>query len=288
MINNLLKAYVDRRINEPTVILSFRILFKNQMDNGIDATMSKTEIEREFNSVHQDYGIATFRRDYVLRQCGHDENAIDQKSDRFFVKPEFLAGMQSDDYQEIVDAIDAHWGGKQIRQRQIIEEIDNLLNNESTEEQKNYIISMVKEREAIKRGQAFEVASFSILSTFLFSLGFSLNRFSTTYSNDGGIDFVAQNAIYQVTTKLNARKFDEDIQKVPGKNRVLIYKDLVESNNFSSYDLKHELVLNHIDKDELCRMLDYLVSKNSSKYLAMILGKMREEFNREFYQNDGC
>ena len=69
---------------------------------------------------------------------------------------------------------------------------------------------------------------------------------------------------------------------------MLIYKDMIESNNFSSDDLKHELILNHIDKDELCRMLDYLTSKNSTKYLSMILGRMREEFNREFYQNDGC
>ena len=137
-----------------------------------------------------------------------------------------------------------------------------------------------------------------ILNTFLFSLGFSLNRFSTTYSNDGGIDFVAQNAIYQVTTKLNERKFDEDIQKLSELKeltkkeiekidaRVLIYKDLVENDHFSKDNLKHDLVLNDIDKNELCRMLDYLIDKNAERYLKMILNTMIDEFNREFYQNE--
>lgn len=285
MINNLLKIYVNRRIDEPTVILSFKILLKNHLDNGVNSTMTKTEIEKEFNAVHTDYGIATFRRDYVLRQCGHDENAIDQKSDRFFIKENFLDGMNSDDYKNLLNFIEEHWQKKQSKQLKIISDIKNLFDKDISI-QKNFIVSLLTERETAKRGQAFEVASYAVLSTFLFSFGFSLNRFSTTYSNDGGMDFVAQNAIYQVTTKLNQRKFLEDIKKVSGKPRVLIYKDLIENENFSKKNLQDELILNHVDKNELCKMLDYLIEKDSEKFLPIILDIMINEFNREFYQNE--
>lgn len=284
MVNELLDAYVNRRIGEPTVILSFRILLENHLENGTTARMTKTQIETKFNQVHEQYGIATFRRDYVLRQCGHDENAIDQNSDLFFIKESFLDGMVEADYRQVLDRIDSHWGGVRNQQQTLIQEIQGLIETGTIEDKRNYVASMLTTREAIKRGQAFEVSSFSVLSTYLNALGFSLNRFSTTYSNDGGIDFVAQNAVYQVTTKLSERKFEEDIKKVPGKQRVFVYKDIV--NGFNMDNLNHELVVNHIGKNELIGYLDYLVEKNPVRYVDSILGTMIKEFQREFYQNE--
>lgn len=284
MVNPLLQNYVLQKMDQPTVILSCQILIKNHMIHGIDATMSKTEIETEFNQVHQQYGIATFRRDYVLRQCGHDKNGITQTDNKFHIRPEFLTGMSHGDYVQILQTIDDHWGTFQTQQEQIITEIRTLLGSSDYSAQKQYIADMMTSREAIKRGQAFEVASFSVLHTYLGSLGFTLNRYSTTYSNDGGIDFVAQNAVYQVTTKLSERKFDEDIKKVPGKNRVLIYKDLVR--DFNTENFNHELVSNYLGKEELCDFLSYLYEKNARKYLPEVLATMMQEFMREFYQNE--
>ena len=284
MVNPFLTSYVKRRLHEATVILSFRILLQNHLAHGIDARMTKTEIETEFNRVHMQYGIATFRRDYVLRQCGQDENAIDQNNDLFFVKPEFLENMEEEDYQTVLSQIDEHWGAVQNQQQLVIEEIQQLLDTGSQEEQRTYIVDMLTTREAVKRGQAFEVSSYAVLSTYLYSLGFLLNRFSTKYSNDGGIDFVGQSAVYQVTTKLSKRKFEEDIKKVPGKERVLVYKDMVR--DFDTENLKHELVLNQIDKHELITFLDYLINKNPKKYLDRVLNTMMGEFQREFYQNE--
>ena len=284
MVNTLLNAYVDRTINQPTVILSFKILLNNHRANGVEARMTKTQIETEFNRVHTQYGIETFRRDYVLRQCGRDRNAIDQHDDLFFIKPNFLSGMNDDDFATVLDRIDTHWGAFQNQQQRMIDEIQALIDNGTFEEKRTYVAEMLTDREAVKRGQAFEVASFAVLNTYLYALGFSLNRFSTTYSNDGGIDFVAQNAVYQVTTKLSERKFDEDIKKVTGKERVLIYKDL--TRDFNMEHLNHDLVINHIGKDELLGFLDYLVTKNADRFLHLVLNVMKAEFLREFYQND--
>ena len=280
MVNPLLATYVARRIAEPTVILSFRILLQNHMKHGVEARMTKTEIETEFNQVHMRYGIATFRRDYVLRQCGHDENAIDQKTDLFFIKSEFLTGMNTDDYQSVLDQIDEHWSNFQNQQQLVITEIQQLLDAGSQDDKREYVVDMLTDREAVKRGQAFEVSSYAVLSTYLYSLGFSLNRFSTTYSNDGGIDFVAQSAVYQVTTKLSERKFEEDIKKVPGKERVLVYKDMVR--DFNTENFNHDLVLNQIDKNELISFLDYLIKKNAEKYLNKVLITMISVARHDF------
>lgn len=284
MQNQLLIDYINQKLNQPTVILPCRILVQNHRDHGIDATMTKTEIETVFNDVHEQYGIATFRRDYVLRQCGHNENGITQTNNRFHIRPEFLEGMTTADYDEILQIIDNHWGGFQNQQEQLLNEIQELIDSEDYATQAAFIEDMLTDREAIKRGQAFEVASFSVLSTYLSSLGFTLNRYSTTYSNDGGIDFVAQSAVYQVTTKLSERKFEEDIKKVPGKQRIIVYKDLVR--DFDPENFNHELVSNHLGKEELCHLLTYLLTKNPSKYLPSALNTMLKEFNREFYQND--
>ena len=284
MVNTLLNTYVDRTINQPTVILSFKILLNNHRTNGVKARMTKTQIETEFNRVHAQYGIETFRRDYVLRQCGRDRNAIDQHDDLFFIKPNFLDGMDDADFAVVLNRIDTHWSAFQNQQQRMIDEIQSLIDNGTNEEKHTYVAEMLTDREAIKRGQAFEVASFAVLNTYLYALGFSLNRFSTTYSNDGGIDFVAQNAVYQVTTKLSERKFDEDIKKVAGKERVLIYKDL--TRDFNTEHLNHNLVINHIGKDELLGFLDYLENKNAERFLYLVLNVMKTEFLREFYQND--
>lgn len=284
MVNTLLNEYVDRTINQPTVILSFKILLNNHRTNGVDARMTKTQIETEFNLVHAQYGIETFRRDYVLRQCGRDRNAIDQHDDLFFIKSNFLEGMDDDDFATVLNRIDAHWNNFQDQQQRMLDEIQALITDSTIDEKRTYVAEMLTDREAIKRGQAFEVASFAVLNTYLYALGFSLNRFSTTYSNDGGIDFVAQNAVYQVTTKLSERKFEEDIKKVTGKERVLIYKDL--TRDFNMEHLNHELVINSIGKEELLCFLDYLVTKNAERFLHLILNVMKTEFLREFYQND--
>src|SRR5271165_429987 len=66
------------------------------------------------------------------------------------------------------------------------------------------------------RGEAFEVVSFAVLREYFRTFGFSLQRFSTTHANDGGMDFVAADAIYQVTTDESIQKVRKDLAKAPG------------------------------------------------------------------------
>lgn len=282
MMNPQLQEYINSKINQPTVILPCRILILNHKRNGINAKMTTPEIEAEFNAACEQYGVTRFRSDYVLRQCGRDTNGITQEDGHFFIKPEFLQGMSNNDFEHIIQQIDAHWGNVQGQQERLLLSLQRLLDNGHADEQKQYIINMLTETETIKKGQAFEVASFSVLSIYLSSLGFTLHRYSTTYSNDGGIDFGAQNVIYQVTTNLSESKFQEDLKKAPGMKRIFVYRAI--SRNFNPNNFENELIVNYISKDELCALVSYLSDKNSAKFLPAILNTMLDEFRREFHQ----
>lgn len=282
MMNPRLQEYINSRMDQPTVILPCRILILNHKRNGINAKMTTSEIEAEFNAACERYRITRFRSDYVLRQCGRDTNGIAQEDGHFFIKPEFLQDMSNGDFDHIIQQIDTYWRNVQGQQDELLSFLQQLLDEKPIDEQKQYIIDMLTETETIKKGQAFEVASFSVLSIYLSSLGFTLHRYSTTYSNDGGIDFGAQNVIYQVTTNLSESKFQEDLKKAPGMKRIFVYRAI--SRNFNPNNFENELIVNYISKDELCSLVHYLSNKNSAKFLHAILKTMLEEFKREFHQ----
>ncbi|WP_455920175.1 hypothetical protein [Priestia megaterium] len=281
MINPKLKTYLGRRINEATVILSFRILLDNVINKGAHSTLTKAQIEAEFNRQHHKYGISTFRSDYVLRQSGNDENAISQRENQFFIKPNFIKGMDTPDFMEVAKCIDNYWDKLSAEQNRFLNDIQKQLEN-TLEIKKAFIKQMLLSIETRKKGQCFEVASFSILKVYLQNRGFELNRYSTVYSNDGGIDFTAQNAVYQVTTKLNKKKFQDDLKKVPLKYRIFVFREL--SPNFDKKEFDNELILDYIGTTELIDYLNYLSERvNAERNLNKIIENILYEFRREYY-----
>jgi hypothetical protein len=278
-----LAKYLAKRKNQGTVILCFKILLDNIIENGTGSTMLKSEIHSEFDKQHKNYGIGTFRSDYLLRQSASSElNAIGVKSDNttFFINQDFIDGLETIDLKKISDEIKNHFNeiiGKQVA---FFEEIKSYL-NESLESRKLFIQEMLTKRETDKKGQSFEVTSFAILKTFYKIRGFELNRFSTVYSNDGGVDFASQTAVYQVTTSLSPKKFEEDLQKAPLKQRIFVYKTATSAFDPSSFE--EDLVLDHISSDDLLAHLDYMFKKKPEQNSQMIINVIITEFEREYY-----
>src|SRR5262249_55784663 len=71
-------------------------------------------------------------------------------------------------------------------------------------------------------GENFEILSFAILREYFRSFGFELQRFSTTHANDGGIDYVGGNSIYQVSADESLLKLRNDLAKAPDAERVIV------------------------------------------------------------------
>jgi hypothetical protein len=280
MSNALMQKYLDKRIDQPTVILCFRILLENVIENGTDSGLTKQEIAKVFNRENRKFGITKFRTDYVLRQKGAEDDSIYLENDKLYIKDEFLTGLKEKDFISIVDKINAHFQDINKIRKELIKEITKAIDL-SVEDRKIFIMSMLLNKETEKKGQAFEVTSFAILKVFYSIRGFELNRFSTIYSNDGGIDFTSQTSIYQVTTLLNDTKFADDIIKAPLKKRIFVFRK--NSNDFDFSKMDNDLISDYITVKDLENHLDYLISKRPEINSGLILGVILDEFKREHY-----
>ena len=110
MINKKLKAYIDKRISQPTVILCFRILLDKVIENGRDYGMSKAEISVIFNKNNRSFGIQNFKTDYILRQTGvGSDNAIREENKKFYIVESFLDGATDDELKELSKSINSRF-----------------------------------------------------------------------------------------------------------------------------------------------------------------------------------
>lgn len=283
MKNKHLEAYLTKRLSQPTVILCFKVLLDNAIENGLNSRMTKAEVNRAFDLNHKDYGVQTFRSDYLLRQSGASpSNAIgvENKGNDFFIRPQFLEGVSIKDLEFVSEKIEKQFSQIIEKHKSLYKEIEDS-KNLSTDGRKSYILNMLLHHETDRKGQCFEVTAFAILKAFYSIRGFELNRFSTIYSNDGGIDYTSQSSIYQVTTRLSDKKFEEDLAKAPLKKRIFVFREA--SGNFDFDKLKNELVSDYIDSDDLKSHLDYMFEKNADKNSLLILETILSEFQREYY-----
>lgn len=132
------------------------------------------------------------------------------------------------------------------------------------------------------RGEMFEVVSFAVLREYFRTFGFSLQRFSTTHANDGGMDFVGGEAIYQVTTDESIQKLRRDLAKAPGTKRVLVRPTVTPA----VAELCEEDVLETIElKDLLTHFISWLLARdtrsNQAGHLQRVLEIALGEFRRE-------
>jgi len=132
------------------------------------------------------------------------------------------------------------------------------------------------------RGEIFEVVSFAVLREYFRTFGFSLQRFSTTHANDGGMDFVASDAIYQVTTDESVQKVRKDLAKAPGVQRVLVRPTITPdvAKLFGSE------VLETIELGDLLNhFMGWLMGRDTrakqARHLQRVLEIALEEFRRE-------
>lgn len=279
--NKKLQAYLDKRISQPTVILCFRIVLEHVINNDIHSGMTKAEIAKIFNRDNKKFGIQNFKTDYILRQTGvGDENAIYEDSGHFYIQPSFLKSLDKEDMKQVVKFIDARYSDIEVIRKQLIQEISSA-RKLSVDKKKEFIQNMLLTRETEKKGQAFEVTAFAILKVYFSIRGFELNRFSTIYSNDGGIDYVSQTSIYQVTNLMNDLKFEEDITKAPLKKRIFVYRRIAPG--FDLERMQNDLVSDYISSDDLLNHLEYLLNKKPEVNASTIVQVMLNEFEREYH-----
>ena len=249
--NEKLRNYLEKNLNYPTVLLSAIVLIEFYLNDKTVKPYSKVAIERAFNHKRLDFGINTFRRDYIKRQSGVLSNLIDENDfEEFFIKEAFLSD-GSEAIQKALEELYEFYFQKNENIRRLMLNIDKTITSQDEIAAQKILEDMLEDGKSYgtRRGQSFEISSFAIMRQYFHSFGYELNRFSVTVANDGGMDFVGQSAVFQVAEVMSDKKFDEDMQKLPNTPRVIVYHRISKSfdiNKFEHPDIRRHVSLNDI------------------------------------------
>ncbi|MGD0220704.1 MAG: hypothetical protein ABSF71_00085 [Terriglobia bacterium] len=244
--------------------------------------LTEKDIESGFKQLAGKYIRSDYHSTYIDRRLGQ-RGFLELVGDRYKIREGLLAELSVEQlehlHNELVDSLRSAFEQRQA----VIKTLEEAcsLPKECVSERYALVDTYLSQLTG-NRGEMFEVVSFAVLREYFRTFGFLLQRFSTTHANDGGMDFVGGEAIYQVTTDESMQKVRRDLQKSPGTKRVLVrprvteeITELSEADVLEAIDLKD--LLNHFIAWLLCR--DNRTKQ--AKHLQQVIQVALEEFRRE-------
>lgn len=253
------------------------------MKNGqIFEGMTARQVERGFKDLSHRFLNSDFHSTYMVRPLG-ERGFLERIDDRFRIRSTLLVGLTITELenllQELLDSLQSAYEKRQAIIREI--ERTNELPGSRLQERCDLVSRYLSQLRG-NRGETFEVVSFAILREYFKTFGFSLQRFSTTHANDGGMDFVGGEAIYQVSVDSSLNKVKRDLQKSPGTKRVLVRPSLTgEIAQFGDTQILEMLDL----EDLLNHFISWLFARDSRskqpRHLEQVLRVALEELRRE-------
>lgn len=221
-----------------------------------------------------------FYGSYVQRHCRAGDLFVEENN-RYKIRPEHVEGKPAATLEAYDAAIFACLAEETDRLVEQSIEIERLITENDSKAAYTYIQSLFDSKEFRNYGQLFEIVSFAVLKVYFEHFGFVLNRFSTTFSNDGGMDFIASAGIYQVTTHAVDKKILGDISKQKGVNKVLVVSDLKEKQREKYFG--EEGVTDIITTGDLkSHFMAWLIRSEPFKpSMIRVLKVIQHEFSRE-------
>lgn len=240
------------------------------------------EIEQGFNSLGRKYLRSDFHPTYIQRRLG-PTGFLEAVGDRYRFRQQLLTEISIEALAILRDDLEESLKTAYEDRQRLIAELEavNQLPATSIQERHKAVDGFLSTIGG-NRGENFEVISFALLQEYFRSFGFELRRFSTVHANDGGMDFVASNAIYQVTVDESPEKVKRDLRKCPGTKRVFV-RPTIPANFALEAD---EDVLEVLElRDLLDHFLGWLLSRDKRRpeaaHLKAIIRVALEEFRRE-------
>jgi hypothetical protein len=249
---------------------------------GTSDGLTEKQIEEGFRRLTTQFIHSDYHSTYIARRLGR-AGFLDLMNGKYRLRPSLMLGVTADELDQLrLELLASLRSAYEQRQTAIkrLEEICSLPPNQVGER-----LAFVEEylsQLSGNRGETFEVVSFAVLREYFRTFGFSLQRFSTIHANDGGMDFFAADAIYQVTTNESIEKLRRDLRKSPGTKRVLVRPTVTEE----ILELGEDKVLETIElKDLLSHFITWLLGRDrrskQSHHLQRVLLIALEEFRRE-------
>jgi hypothetical protein len=244
--------------------------------------LTEKEIECGFDQLAGRYIKSEYHSTYIDRRLGQ-RGFLELVGNRYKIRGALVGGLSVEQlehlHNELVESLRSAFEQRQAVIKRLEEACS--LPKECVSERYALVDAYLSQLSG-NRGEMFEVVSFAVLREYFRTFGFLLQRFSTTHANDGGMDFVGGEAIYQVTTDESMQKVRRDLAKAPGTKRVLVRPKVTKE----IMDLSEADVLETIElKDLLNHFIAWLLSRDSrtkqAKHLQQVLQIALEEFRRE-------
>lgn len=244
--------------------------------------LTEKQIEDGFRNLATQYIHSDFHSTYLVRRLGR-AGFVDFTNGSYCLRPTLMENTTVEELdrlqEELVGSLRSAYEQRKNAMRRL-EETCSLPSEQVMER-----LALVEEylsHLSGNHGEIFEVVSFAVLREYFRTFGFSLQRFSTTHANDGGMDFFASDAIYQVTTDESVEKLRRDLRKAPGTKRVMVRPTVTKE----ILQLGEDKVLETIElKDLLSHFIVWLLGRDKrssrSDHLQRILQIALEEFRRE-------
>jgi hypothetical protein len=244
--------------------------------------LAEKEIADGFNLLATKFIHSDYHSTYIARRLGN-AGFLDLKDGKYRLRPSLLSDVSTDQLEELKEELLASLRSAYEQRQGAIKRLEEicLLPSDRVSERLALVEDYLSHISG-NRGEIFEVVSFAVLREYFRTFGFSLQRFSTTHANDGGMDFFAADAIYQVTTDESIEKLRRDLRKAPGTKRVLVRPTVTDE----ILALGEDKVLETIDlKDLLTHFITWLLARDrrsrQSNHLQRVLLIALDEFRRE-------
>jgi len=240
------------------------------------------DIVKVFRDFAKQYGHSDYHPTYIQRRLG-PRGFLELNGNRYRFRAALMQGVTApqlaDHRAELVLSLKTAFEQRQAVIRNLQNTLDLPL--DQIQPRRDLVSSYLKQI-AGNGGEMFEVVSFAVLREYFRTFGFSLQRFSTTHANDGGMDFVGGDAIYQVTADVSAQKIRRDLAKAPGTKRVLVRPTVTED----VIRLCENEVLETIEiKDLLDHFIAWLLARDDrfreARHVQKVLQVALDEFRRE-------
>jgi hypothetical protein len=244
--------------------------------------VAEKAISDGFNQLANQFIHSDYHSTYIARRLGK-AGFLDLTNGKYRLRPSLLVDITTEELDQLKDELVASLRSAYEQRQGAIKRLEEICSLPS--DRVGERLALVEEylsHISGNRGEIFEVVSFAVLREYFRTFGFSLQRFSTTHANDGGMDFFAGDAIYQVTTDESIEKLRRDLRKAPGTKRVLVRPTVTEE----ILALGEDKVLETIElKDLLAHFIAWLLARDrrskQSNHLQRVLQIALEEFRRE-------
>jgi len=227
---NEIPASLKKYLNSDTTLLTLLALMDLSVSYPDEQGFSTSQISEIYKHLHPVAGKKKFYPSYLQRHT-RDRGLFREEAGLYSLNTDYLGDDILKHYSEIRSAITGKLDQGSLKTEQLISEIEQLcIAPPATEKLLEYIIKLLRDEALLPNyGQLFEVAAYAILKVYFRRFNFELKRFSTSFANDGGMDYIAEQGIYQVTTAATRSKLNSDLEKLPGVDRVMVVTRFPES-----------------------------------------------------------